>query len=240
MSRPLTPPRQKPPCYQQEFESVGTGVPSAAMEGTKTEEIKDGMPGEQQVLELGIMLGQRRAFGMIAGRCSAAQAECLRKVREQKSYLKFAPSWGEFCERYLKICKRTADRAIALLKKHGALYFETAALTGITPAEFERIEDAIQQDGIHVGSDVIALIPENAARAADAVARLQAEATAAAHDGPAASAQERIDDLEKRGMQLCAGFHKAAKVADSIERQWLIGAIKKVRQMINRLELEIR
>src|SRR6202165_5497814 len=164
LSRPLTPPRQKPPCYQQEFESVGTGVPSAAMEGTKTEEIKDGMPGEQQVLGLGIMLGQRRAFGMIAGRCSAAQAECLRKVREQKSYLKFAPSWGEFCERYLKICKRTADRAIAQLKKHGALYFETAALTGITPAEFERIEDAIQQDGIHVGSDVIALIPENAAR----------------------------------------------------------------------------
>ena len=104
------------------------------------EEINDEMSDNQQVLELGIMLGQRRAFGPVAGRCSAAQAECLRKVREQKSYLKFAPSWGEFCERYLKICKRTADRAIALLKKHGALYFETAALTGITPAE---------QDGIH-------------------------------------------------------------------------------------------
>ena len=128
------------------------------------EEIEDGMPDVQPVLDLGIMVGQRRAFGMVAGRCSAAQAECLRKIREAKSYLTLAPNWPEFCERHLKISKRTADRAIALLKKHGPLYFETAALTGITPAEFERIEDAIQQDGIHVGSDVIALIPENAAR----------------------------------------------------------------------------
>jgi hypothetical protein len=120
------------------------------------------------------------------------------------------------------------------------LYFETAALTGITPAEFERIEHAIQRDGIHMGGDVIALIPENAARAVDAVARLQAEAAAAQSGEPAVSAEERIRELEKRAMQLCASFHKIAKVTDSIERQWLIGTIKKVQQMINRLELEIR
>jgi len=204
------------------------------------EEIKDGMPDEQQVLELGIMLGQRRAFGMVAGRCSAAQAECLRKVRDEKIYLKFAANWAGFCERQLKISKRTADRAIALLKKHGTLYFETAALTGITPAEFERIEHAIQCDGIHLGSEVIALIPENATRAVDAVARLQAEAAAAQCSEPAASTEEKIRELEKRAMQLCASFHKTAKAADSMERQWLIGTIKKVQQMINRLELEIR
>jgi hypothetical protein len=204
------------------------------------EELKVEMSDDQQILELGIMLGQRRAFGMVSGRCSAAQAECLRKVREEKTYLKFAPNWEEFCERELKISKRTADRAIALLKKHGTLYFETAALTGITPAEFERIDHAIQRDGIHVGSEVIALIPENAARAVDAVARLQAEAAAAQSTGPAASAEVQIGELEKRAMQLCASFHKTAKVTDCIERQWLIGTIRKVQQMINRLELEIR
>ena len=204
------------------------------------EEIKDGVSEDQQVLDLGIMLGQRRAFGLVAGRCSAAQAECLRKVRDEKTYLKFATTWDEFCVRQLKISKRTADRAIALLKKHGTLYFETAALTGITPAEFERIEQAIQRDGIHVGSDVIALIPENAARAVDAVARLQAEAAAAQSAEPAASVEAQIHELEKRAMRLCASFHKTANVADSIERPWLIGAIRKVQQMINRLELEIR
>ena len=204
------------------------------------EEIRDGMPDDQQVLDLGIMLGQRRAFGLVAGRCSAAQAECLRKVRDEKTYLKFATNWAEFCERQLKIGKRTADRAIALLKKHGTLYFETAALTGITPAEFERIAQAIQRDGIHVGSDVIALIPENAGRAVDAVARLQAEAAAAQSAEPAASVEAQIRELERRAKRLCASFHTAAKGADSIERPWLIGAIKKVQQMIDRLELEIR
>jgi len=204
------------------------------------EEIKEGIPDEQQVLELGIMLGQRRAFGMVAGRCSAAQAECLRKVRDEKTYLKFAANWAEFCQQHLKITKRTADRAIALLKKHGTLYFETAALTGITPAEFERIEHAIQRDGIHVGSDVIALIPENAARAVDAIARLQADEAAAQSAGPAAPAEEQIRELEKRAVQLCASFHKTARATDPMERQWLIGTIKKVQQMINRLELEIR
>src|ERR1700682_5141763 len=127
------------------------------MEGNEMEEINDEMSDNQQVLELGIMLGQRRAFGLIAGRCSAAQAECLRKVRDEKTYLKFATTWAGFCPAQLKIGKRTADRAIALLKKHGTLYFETAALTGITPAEFERIAQAIQPDGIHAGSDGLAL-----------------------------------------------------------------------------------
>jgi hypothetical protein len=204
------------------------------------EDIMDEMPDVQDAVELGIMLGQRRAFGMIAGRCSAAQAECLRKVREEKRYLKLAPNWEVFCETFLKINRRTADRVIALLKKHGTLYFETAALTGITPAEFGRIEHAIQQDGIHTGSDVIALIPENAARAVEAVARLQADAATAVHAGPSAAAYEQIDELKKRGRQLYAGFHKTAKGTGIIERPWIVGAIKELQQMFNRLELEIR
>ena len=54
------------------------------------------------------------------------------------------------------------------------------------------------------------------------------------------SAEEQIRELEKRAMQLCAGFHKTARATDSIERQCLIGTIQKVQQMINQLELEIR
>ena len=61
------------------------------------EDTKEAKSDEQQVLELGIMLGQRRAFGMIAGRCSAAQAECLHRIREERVYLKFAPNWAEYC-----------------------------------------------------------------------------------------------------------------------------------------------
>jgi len=34
--------------------------------------------------ELGIMLGTRKAFASVAGRCSAADAECLRRLREKR------------------------------------------------------------------------------------------------------------------------------------------------------------
>ena len=63
---------------------MGQPVPTVVVDGNEMEAIKDGMPDEQQVLGLGLMLGQRRAFGMVASRCSAAQAECLRKVRDEK------------------------------------------------------------------------------------------------------------------------------------------------------------
>jgi hypothetical protein len=124
-------------------------------------ESKDQTPATDQVLELGMALGERRVFGMIAGRCSAAQAECLRRIRDEKLYRKFAKNWKEYCERHLKIPKSTADYTISLLKTHGALFFEAAALTGISPREYERLKPHIQADGIHAGGEIIALIPEN-------------------------------------------------------------------------------
>src|SRR5947208_12428396 len=39
---------------------------------------------EEGTFELGQILGSRRAFSAIAGRCSAADAECLRRIREQR------------------------------------------------------------------------------------------------------------------------------------------------------------
>jgi hypothetical protein len=204
------------------------------------DEANEVLTADQQVLELGIALGQRRAFTMIAGRCSAAQAECLRKIRDEKVYLKFAPNWDEYCQRHLKMNKRTADRVIALLKKHGPLYFETAALTGISPAEYARIEHAIQHDGIHIGGEVIALIPGNVSRAVDAIAQLQAESSAAEAAKPAAPLEDQLRDLEKRGRLLCASFHQLDKIATRLERQWLIDSIEKVSKMFGRLEGEIR
>ena len=36
--------------------------------------------------ELGGVLGQRKAFGLIAGRCSAAEAAAIRRIREERLY----------------------------------------------------------------------------------------------------------------------------------------------------------
>ena len=83
-------------------------------------------------------------------------------------------------------------------------------------------------------------MPENAERAIDAVAALQAEACAAEASKPRASVENQLVDLEKRGRQMCASFHQLAKTANCFERQWVTGAIEKVSKMFDRLELEIR
>ena len=181
---------------------------------------------ERTVFELGVMMGQRRAFGMVAGRCSAAQAECLRKIRDENLFLPYASSWDEYCTQHLKVSRRTADRVVKQLKESGPLFFEVAVLTGVTYQQYRRIAKSIEPDGIHVGGEVIALIPANTDRAIEAVSRLQAEAEAESGTaGEAAPAvPEQIRALEKRGRQLAEAFRKVGRDAGDIERQWLNGA----------------
>src|ERR1017187_8989897 len=70
-------------------------------------------------LDLGRLLGQRRAFGAVAGRCSAAHAQLLRRMRDEKLYLPLAPSWRDFCGVHLAISRRHADRLIGFLNRFG-------------------------------------------------------------------------------------------------------------------------
>src|ERR1700736_5077527 len=92
------------------------------------------LPAEiAEALEVGVTLGQSRAFGLVAGRCSAAQAEGLQRLRDEKKYLKIAPTWRDFCRRYLNISGTQADRVIHLWQEFGAGYFEIAQLTRVSP-----------------------------------------------------------------------------------------------------------
>ena len=76
--------------------------------------------GEAALLDLGVVLGQTHAFGLIAGRCPAAQAEGLRRLRENKLYKRLSETWDDFCRDYLQISKREADRTIHLLEEFGS------------------------------------------------------------------------------------------------------------------------
>jgi hypothetical protein len=51
---------------------------------------------------------QREAFGLVAGRCAAADIETLRQIREQKQAE--APLWAECCTLDLHVARRSVDR----------------------------------------------------------------------------------------------------------------------------------
>jgi hypothetical protein len=131
---------------------------------------------DQAAFELGEMLGRRQAFGTIAGRCSAADAECLRRMRDEKLFASRSASWDEFCPKYLGLSSRHANRIIGHLEEFGPSYFELAQLTRVTPEQFRAIAPAVRDQSIHMNGEAIALIPENAEKIAAAVAGLRREA----------------------------------------------------------------
>jgi hypothetical protein len=52
----------------------------------------DTAAADAALMELGFALGQSHTFGLVAGRCSAAQAQGLRQLRESKLYKAAAKS----------------------------------------------------------------------------------------------------------------------------------------------------
>jgi hypothetical protein len=126
----------------------------------------------RQALELGRLLGQRRALSAIGGRCSAAHAHLLRRIRDEKLYLPLAPSWEKFCGAGLALSRRHADRIIALLNRFGPIYFELDQLIGLSPEEYLAIEPAVREYTIVVNGEAVSLIPENSPKILEAVSQL--------------------------------------------------------------------
>jgi hypothetical protein len=187
--------------------------------------------------ELGMMLGSRKAFAAVAGRCSAADAECLRRVRDQKLYLSRAETWEEFCPRFLGLSKTHANRIIRHLEEFGPDYFEVAQLTRVTPEQYRAIAPAIRDRNIHLNGQAIALIPENSERVAAAVAELRQAAAPPA----GASAADRMAALERRFDQLAVDFRELAESPLSLAEKSQVGAVlSKVMWTLERLHLEQR
>lgn len=126
-----------------------------------------------ELLELGVALGQNHAFALVAGRCSAAQAEGLRRLREQKLYKRCTENWADFCPRYLKMSRAEADRTIQLLEEFGPAYFEVSQLTRISPETFRAIAGSIADGVLHHNGEAIELNAENSRRVAAAVAEMR-------------------------------------------------------------------
>src|SRR6266567_2122134 len=84
-----------------------------------------------ELLQLGQILGQNQSFAIVAGRCSAAQAETILRIREGRLYLRCAASWKEFCPQYLHISVTQADRIIRMWQQHGPALFELQRIANL-------------------------------------------------------------------------------------------------------------
>lgn len=144
---------------------------------------------KEDVMELGKWLGRRQAYSIMAGRCSVADAQCLRELRESKKYKALGLNWEDCCKQRVGIPRSSAEVIIRHLEEFGPDYFVIAQVTGMTASEYRRIQGSIRNHAlIHAGEEIPIQV-ENAQQliaAVEAVRREAAQAPAA----PAAAPSE--------------------------------------------------
>ena len=193
------------------------------------------MPHESGgLVDLGVVLGQTQAFGLIAGRCSAAQAAALQRLRQDKLYQRSTPHWEDFCRTYLHMSRAETDRTIRLWEEFGAGYFEVAQLTRISAKTYRAIAPSVREGALHVNGETIELNAENSRKVAKAVAGMRS----ALMKGPK-SMQERLADLDKRCAALVAELSAIMSAELTSEDRALLGSLlSRTHSALARLVLE--
>jgi hypothetical protein len=123
-------------------------------------------------LTLGKTIGRREAYGLMIGRSTAAEVESLRRLRDEKLYRKLNCTWAEFCKQHLRVHRRTVDRAIGCLEEFGPVFFHVTRLTHIGARDYRSIAGHVNEAGLHLDGEVIALLPEQAPKLSAAVDEL--------------------------------------------------------------------
>jgi hypothetical protein len=161
-------------------------------------------------------LGRREAFGLIAGRCSAADVECLREIRNNKLYLETSKNWDEFCRVQLRTSRRKIDTAIGQLDKHGRPFFHATQMFRLTEAEYCAIEEHFSEEGVMLDGELVAWAAENGPRITEGIAKLRAIAAPAAH-----KRSSGFDTLIKRIEELSQQLEKIPDRPEDRQRRAL-------------------
>jgi hypothetical protein len=125
--------------------------------------------------DLGTWTGRGQAFSLIANHCSAAQAECLARIRNDGLYKALNLTWDEFCKQHVGSGRGHADEIIRRLEEFGAAYFRISEIIRISPQSYRAMQDKVKGETIEVGGESIPITPENAPRIRQAIGALRAE-----------------------------------------------------------------
>jgi hypothetical protein len=203
--------------------------------------------GDAGESELNQLLGERRAFSRVADSCSAADAECLRRMRDERMYRTKKVNWSQFCTRYLDISKSEANNIIQRFEEFGQSYFEVSRIVRISPESYRAIAHAVKDKSIEHNGERIALTGENAQRVTAAVQALRQAAAPKRIEPPAPAAapviriplSERIETLERRAFEIAAELRQACQEATprGVERQTILRVARDLRQRICDVEV---
>jgi len=198
-------------------------------------------PDPSQAFDLGTWLGRKQAFGLMAGKCSAADAECLRNIREQKLYRSLHLNWSQFCRQHAGISRPIADKIIHQLEEFGPAFFQLAGVLRITPEEYRLIAASVTEEGVLSDGERIPITVENGARLTRAVDALRSQAALPAAETPAADTRRAIARVETKLRSALAELARLqTSQLDAEERARLQSAAGSARDRLNQILLSSR
>ena len=199
--------------------------------------LNDLPPELADVLQTGMALGQSHSFALVSGRCSAAQAQALLRLRESKCYLRLAKNWKEFCPRFLNLSASQIDRIIHCWQEFGAGYFELQKLVSISPDVYRAIEPAIKDGALHFNEEAIEFDPENSQKIAAAVTELR-RSLPAKEPAPPATMEDRLSGVGKRSEALIAELREVMK-CEGANKDYLGAVLQRASAALDRMKLEL-
>jgi hypothetical protein len=123
---------------------------------------------QQHREEIQRMIGRHEAFGLMAGKTTAAWAESLKRLKDAKAYRKFSLTWEEFCPRMLNISRPTADRIIADREEFGNHYFALSEVARLSRDSYRLIAGQVTDDGqLDIGGELVPITKQNGDRIKD-------------------------------------------------------------------------
>ena len=186
--------------------------------------------------DIGTWVGRRQAFALIAGRCSAADAEILFEIREKKLFRTIEQTWEDFCARRLGMTRSYVDRVIRQLQQLGPNLYKLSCFTRIKPAEYNLIGGALTGEGLAYGGEVIALEPENAPQLAEAVEALRRDSVQEADPGDLA--EQSLDKADRAMKSAIAELHRLqAMTLDDARRLKLLIVVESCRDQLDLIRL---
>jgi len=133
------------------------------------------METPREWIDAGAWVGRQQAFAVIANKCSAAQALCLKQVRETRLYEKLDLTWEEFCKEYAGVSRAYADKLIQQHEEFGDAYFRLSEIARISPETYRQISSQMSDEGLEIDGGKWALIPENGPRIRAAIQTLRTQ-----------------------------------------------------------------
>src|SRR5579862_6330846 len=167
---------------------------------------------DERTLELGAWIGRSQALRLVATHCGAADAQCLKVLKDTEGYKQLDMTWEDFCQNYLGIHRSTAEDIIRRFEEFGPAYFKLAELMRISPATYRQIEGSVSNadECLVLPGESIPINRENSQRLIEAVGALVKQNSAEKASNVELAAQR----LEKAVAELRRFIHKSLDPAD--------------------------